>query len=93
MANKAKHAFGSSDAVLQALQDGKINSRDILFLDEDTDNPKVGWITKSGEVVIVKSDTSDIETELDTKVDATEVETMINEKIAEVNASYEIVEF
>lgn len=58
MANKAKHAFGSSENIVAALQAGTINERDILFLDEDTDNPKVGWITKDGEVVIAAGEES-----------------------------------
>ena len=53
MPNKAKHAFGSSSAILSALQDGKINARDVLFLDENTANPKVGWIDKSGNPVVI----------------------------------------
>jgi hypothetical protein len=81
MPNKAKHAFGSSDAVLQALQDGKINSRDVLFLDENTDNPKVGWVTKTGKVVVAKPDLSEVEAELAEKADAVEVEEKL-EKVA-----------
>lgn len=56
MANKAKHAFGSSQNVKAALEAGTINERDILFLDESTDHPKVGWVSKDGEVVIVEGE-------------------------------------
>ena len=79
MPNKAKHAFGSSSDVLKALQDNKINARDVLFLDENTDNPKVGWISKTGEVIIAKPDVSGIEAELATKADAVEVDAKIGE--------------
>lgn len=56
MANKAKHAFGSSDGLKAALAAGTINARDILFLDENTPNPKLGWIDKQGNPVIVNSE-------------------------------------
>ena len=53
MANKAKHAFGNSKDIATALVAGMINARDILFLDENTENPKLGWIDKKGNPVIV----------------------------------------
>ena len=56
MADKAKHAFGSSANIQSALDAGKIDEFDILFLDGDTDEPKVGWVDKNGEVVIVRSE-------------------------------------
>lgn len=54
--NKAKHAFGSSSQILAALESKKINARDVLFLDENTPNPKVGWIDKQGNPVIVDTE-------------------------------------
>ena len=60
MSNKAKHAFGDSERIAAALESGAINARDILFLDENTDNPKVGWITKDGKVVIAESHKEDV---------------------------------
>lgn len=89
MANKAKHAFGSEANVSEAIAAGKINAYDILFLDEK----KVGWVTKDGEVVIAEPDLSGIEAEIATKISADEVDAKIEEKIAEVNSSYEIIEF
>lgn len=56
MAEKAKHAFGSSSNIEQALQSGAIDNFDILFLDGDTDEPKVGWIDKEGNPVIVDTE-------------------------------------
>lgn len=53
MANKAKHAFGSSENVDTALSSGKIDAYDILFLDGATE-PKIGWIDKNGNKVIVE---------------------------------------
>lgn len=53
--DKAKHAFGASSRISEALASGAIDAFDILFLDGDTDNPKVGWIDKDGNVIIVPS--------------------------------------
>lgn len=74
MANKAKHAFGNLADVQSALDAGKINAYDILFLDGDTD-PKVGWIDRNGVFRLVddNTDLSELEKELATKADATEV--------------------
>lgn len=64
---RSKHAFGDSENVDQALIDQKIDAHDIIFLDEKT-KPKVGWINKNGEKVIVEPGMS--ETEVVTKVEA-----------------------
>lgn len=50
---KSKHAFGSTEGIDGALQAGTIDAFDILFLDGDT-NPKIGWIDKDGNKVIVE---------------------------------------
>lgn len=52
MAEKARHAFGSEANIKNALDAGKIDTFDILFLDEK----KVGWINKQGEVVIAEGE-------------------------------------
>ena len=74
MANKAKHAFGTSENLQSALDSGVIDAYDILFLDGETD-PKVGWVDKNGEIRLVNNETdlSDVEAELATKADAEEV--------------------
>ena len=54
-ANKARHAFGNSSKISEALANGKIDAYDILFLDGDT-NPKVGWIDAKGEVRVVQEE-------------------------------------
>ena len=54
MANKAKHAFGSSSKIEEAKLANKIDSFDILFLDGDTDEPKIGWLDANGNTVIVQ---------------------------------------
>lgn len=56
MAMKAKHAFGSSENLTSALSSGAIDSFDVLFLDGDTDNPKIGWVDKNGNPVILKEE-------------------------------------
>jgi len=50
MADKARHAFGSELNVDAALQAGKIDAYDILFLDEK----KIGWIDKNGNKIIIE---------------------------------------
>lgn len=102
MANRAKHAFGSLADVQAALQAGKINAYDILFLDGDTE-PKVGWVDKNGVFRLVKNEAdikelesqiteqfteisgqfTEIETELAEKADAAEVNSKIDEAVAD----------
>ena len=55
MALKARHAFGDSSQVLEALKAEKIDAYDILFLDGDT-KPKVGWIDRNGEFRLVQEE-------------------------------------
>lgn len=77
MADKARHAFGSSSMVESAIQNKKIDAFDILFLDGDTDNPKIGWVDKNGKAVILKdekADLTELEAEVATKANAEEVE-------------------
>lgn len=49
---RSRHAFGNSENIDAAIQSGKIDSYDILFLDGDTD-PKLGWVDRNGNVRIV----------------------------------------
>lgn len=78
--NKARHAFGSSENLQNALNSGAIDAYDILFLDGDT-KPKVGWVDKNGDVKIVSNETdlSGIEAEVATKANAKEVNAKIDE--------------
>ena len=77
MAEKARHAFGSSESVETALASGVIDTCDILFLDGDTE-PKIGWIDKNGVFRLVKNeaDLSAVEAELATKAGIEEVEVL-----------------
>ena len=86
--DRARHAFGSSQNLEAAMQSGKVDAFDILFLDGDTD-PKVGWVTKDGKPVVMKSTSelkgqvAELKTEIATKVSAEEVETVVTEKVTE----------
>lgn len=73
MAMKAKHAFGSSENLTSALSSGAIDSFDILFLDGDTDNPKIGWVDKNGNPVILKEEDEVVIVEGDVLPDSGEV--------------------
>lgn len=93
MPKKAKFGFGSSGSVEQALQDGKLNARDIVFLDENTDNPKVGWVTLDGKVVTAKADLSEVEADVEAlesamaeKANASDVETLETALVTKVTA-------
>ena len=94
MAEKARHAFGSSENLENALKSGVIDAYDILFLDGDTE-PKVGWVDKNGDVKIVSNETdlSGIEAEIATKAnaeDVTQLEVQIANKVSadEVDATH-----
>lgn len=82
MADRAKHAFGNLANVQAALDAGKIDAYDILFLDGET-KPKVGWIDKNGVFRLVESeaDFSELEAAIATKADASDVE-MLESQIA-----------
>lgn len=92
MADRAKHAFGKLEDVQKALDSGKIDSFDILFLDGDTD-PKLGWIDSKGNFRLVKNETdlSGIEAELAKKANAKEVDAKIAAALDEhMEKMYEI---
>ena len=78
---KARHAFGNLSDVQKALDSGKINEYDILFLDGDTE-PKIGWIDAKGEFRLVQNeaDFSELEKIIEKKADAAEVETALASK-------------
>ena len=53
MASLSKHAFGSMENIDTALQQGKIDAYDVLFL-TDGDEHKIGWIDKDGNKIILE---------------------------------------
>lgn len=87
MAMKAKHAFGNLADVEKALQSGKINEFDILFLDGDT-SPKIGWIDANGNFRLVEheNDFAELEAVIAKKADAADVEALEAEVATKVNA-------
>ena len=76
MAIKSKIAFGVSERIESAIEAGVIDDGDILLLDSETENPKLGWITPQGNIVVLP----------DEKADLTEVENGLAEVNAEVDA-------
>jgi hypothetical protein len=83
--------------VQKALDQGVIDSYDILFLDGDT-NPKIGWIDAKGKfrlvrnesdfseleaIIAKKADADEVEAKLAKKADAANVEAMVDEITAE----------
>lgn len=88
MAEKARHAFGNSSQVLEALKAGKIDSYDILFLDGDTE-PKIGWIDAKGEFRLVRNeaDFSELEAIIAKKADAEKVEALEGQIATKADAS------
>lgn len=87
MADRAKHAFGNLADVQAALDAGKINAYDILFLDGDTE-PKVGWIDKNGVFRLVENeaDFSELEAVIATKANVSDVEALEAEIATKVSA-------
>ena len=88
MAEKARHAYGKSENLQNALDSGAVDAFDILFLDGDTD-PKIGWVDKSGNPIIMKSTTElegqveELVTEIESKISTEEAEAKINEVVTE----------
>jgi hypothetical protein len=90
MANKAKHAFGALERVDSAIQSGKVDAYDILFMKDENGKPYVGWIDKDGKKVIVddSAEFATLEAEIANKADSEDVEaevkaleTQIEEKV------------
>lgn len=88
MATKAKHAFGNLADVEAALESGKINAYDILFLDGDTE-PKIGWVDKNGIFRLVENeaDFSELEAVIATKANASDVKALETEMETKVDAA------
>ena len=87
MANRAKHAFGNLSDVQNALDAGKINAFDILFLDGDTE-PKIGWIDRNGTFRLVENETdfSELEAIIATKANAADVEALESQIATKVDS-------
>ena len=53
---RSKHAFGMLENVLSAINSGKIDQYDILFLKDANGKPYVGWVDKNNEPVILQDE-------------------------------------
>ena len=51
---RSKHAFGSVKNLDTAIEAGKVDAFDILFLTDDDGNAKIGWLNKQGQKVILE---------------------------------------
>lgn len=71
---RSRHAFGSLESLDAAIDQKKVDAFDILFL-TDKDGHRIGWIDKNGNKVI-----------LDMGLSETEVNSKLEEAIAEANA-------
>ena len=93
MAIKSKIAFGISERIESAIEAGIIDDGDILLLDSETENPKLGWITPQGNVVVLpdeKADLTEVENglaEVNAEVDA--LTESMNTHVTEANAAFE----
>ena len=73
MAIKSKIAFGVSERIESAIEAGVIDDGDILLLDSETENPKLGWITPQGNIVVLPDEKADL-TEVNAAIEATNAE-------------------
>lgn len=53
---RSKQAFGNSENLEAAMNANKVNAYDILYLDGDTDKPKLGWVKKDGTPVFIDTE-------------------------------------
>lgn len=92
MAIKSRIAFGVSERIESAIEAGVIDDGDILLLDSETENPKLGWITPQGNVVVLPDESADL-TEVNAAIEATNAKVAKKADEASVAVSYERVKF
>lgn len=92
MAMKAKHAHGSRKSLESAIANKVVDNFDVLFLSGEDENPAMGWLDKNGNPIILspadevaKLETQ-VEAELATKADASDVEALEKEVATKVTA-------
>ena len=96
---KAKHAHGSRKNLENAIAQGVVNEYDVLFLSGEGESNAIGWISKTGEAIIidpvaeVSKLEAELETELATKADAEAVAAELATKVSseEVDAKIDTV--
>ena len=53
---RSRHAFGSLDNLQSAIDLGKVDQYDVLFVKDKNDKPQVGWVDKNGTPLIVDTE-------------------------------------
>lgn len=87
---KARHAHGSRQNLEAAIQAGKVDSFDVLFLSGENETPAMGWITKDGKPIIIEqTDLSGINAELSSKANITDV-TQLESELAKKAGTEEV---
>lgn len=91
MADKAKHAHGSRKNLEAAIASKAVDAYDVLFLSGEDETPAIGWLDKDGNpIIIAPSDDlaevkGQVEAELKTKADATDVEALEGQMAEKAN--------
>ena len=62
---RSKHVFGSKKNLLAAIESGKVDSFDILFLMDENDVPVIGWLNRDGEPVFLEDESRECVVEVD----------------------------
>lgn len=62
---RSKHVFGSKKNLLAAIEAGKVDAFDILFLMDENDVPVVGWLNRDGEPVFLEDESRECVVEVD----------------------------
>ena len=60
---RSKHAFGMLENVLSAINSGKIDQYDVLFLKDANGKPYIGWVDKNNEPVVLQDEKEIVEVE------------------------------
>lgn len=85
---RARHAFGQLENVDSAMNAGKIDAYDILFVKNAEGKPFVGWIDAQGNKVIcnenLEADFDALESEIATKASKEEVEAKVDQAVLDV---------
>ena len=93
MATKAKHAFGALERVDESIKSGIVDAYDVLFVKDSEGKPYVGWVSKDGvkEIVdpysYVAEAEAKLETELATKANASDIETLESQIATKADSS------
>lgn len=56
---RSRHAFGALERIQEAIEAGKVDAYDILFVKDVNGEPHIGWIDKDGNVVMLENSTDE----------------------------------